>query len=135
MIKLEVLDCPNSDYLGEYTFYKNLLYVGSSIDADLCVEDLKVKSLHLIIEVVEEQLLAHLGKTAEVFWVNGKRSGKLKFLASGDELTLGETTLKVVSFAQTKIETKRDALNKNTEELIRDKSPLLAYIKELQKSL
>ena len=135
MIKLEVLESPNADYLGEYVFFKNLIYVGSNIDADLYLEDKAASSNHIFIEIVDGQLLAHLGKDAKSFWVDGKLTTKFKFLHPGNILKAGETKFKILGFENSKICTKREILNKNTDELIQSNSPLLGYIKELQKRL
>ncbi|MEX0797818.1 MAG: FHA domain-containing protein [Bacteriovoracaceae bacterium] len=135
MIKLKVKECPNPDYIGSYTFDKNLVYIGGNIDADLLLDDSDVGSNHLFIEIVNNQLLAHLNKDQDFFLVNGKRTTKFKFLNVGQDIKIGSSVVAVEIFAPTDIVAKREVLNKNTEELIQENSPLLEFIKELQKEL
>lgn len=135
MIQLKVEECPSSDYVGEYIFHKNLIYIGANIDADLYLEDGALVGNHLLVEIVDGQLLAHLGKDAPSFWVDGKLATKFKFLAAGNVVKIGSTKIRIVLFAPTSKTSKREVLNKNTDELIQANSPLLDYIKDLQREL
>ena len=135
MIQIAVKNCPDSEYEGEYFFDKNLVYVGSNHDADLYLPDEKLSRNHLLIEIVDGQLLAHLGKNAQAFKVEGKLATKFKFLSAGNVIEAGGSSFKIMVFAPTVRTTKREWLNKNTDELIRSGAPLLEAVKELQEDL
>ena len=135
MIQIEVLDCPNEDYLGRYLLHKNLVCLGSNREADLRLEDPQLKRNHLLFEIVNDQLLVHLNKGQEFLHVNGKRTTSFKFLKEGDEIAVGGSRIKIQSCQFTSVITKREVLNRNTDELIKEASPLLDFIKELQRDL
>lgn len=135
MIRLKIESCPDPDRLGEYVFHKNLIYIGSSADADLALPDRQAAPNHLFIEIVDGQLLAHGAMENIEFKVDGKLATKFKFLKAGSVVEAGNTAFKILLFAAGSESDKREALNKNTDELIQSRSPLLGFIKELQKEL
>lgn len=135
MIRLNVEQTNSEERMGEYLFEKNLIYIGNNIDADLYLEDNELNSNHIIIEIVDGQLIAHAGTKTEAFWVDGKITTKFKFLSPGNKIKAGKSVINVVEFSPTKRQTKRELLNKNTDELLKEKNELLDVIKSIRESL
>ncbi|MCO4753917.1 MAG: hypothetical protein KC478_05520 [Bacteriovoracaceae bacterium] len=135
MIELEIIHCPNNDFLGTYRIFKDLFHIGSNLSAELRVKDNAIMANHLIIDIEEDRLRATLNLDDGFFLVDGKRTTSLKYLNIGSSFEVGNTRFLVKQFSAQKIVTKRETLNKNTDELIKEKSPLLSYIKKLQTEL
>ncbi len=132
MIVIEVLECPDQDYLGQFSFYKSFIRIGSGQSVEFCLNDKQIKKNHLVLDIQDNQLNAAASEESDLFWVNGKRTAGIKSLKVGDTIQIGETKFKIVNFLNMPIESKRERLNRNTEELIKSNSPLLSYIKNLQ---
>ncbi len=135
MIELELIQCPDNDFLGTYIIFKDFIHIGSNMDADIRVKDAQLKPNHLVIEIIDAQLRATLNLDEGYFLVDGKRTTSLKFLNIGQTFEIGKSRFIVKQFSSQKIVTKREVLNQNTDELIKESSPLLNYIKKLQAKL
>lgn len=135
MILIEVLKCPDQDFLGKFSFFKEFIRVGSSTNVELYLNDKDLCKSHLVLEVQGEVLTATLSGEQSLFWVNGKRTAGVKRLKVNDLISIGRTEIKVLSILKQDLKTKREALNLNTEELIKEQSSLLKYIKALQEEL
>lgn len=135
MIQIEILDCPDPDYICELSFFLNPLLIGKNIACDVYLPDKDIPNADLILEVQGDKIMAQLESENDYFWVNEKRSKKIKFLKINDVIKIGASSIRIKNFSQEKIVTKRSLLNKNTEEIITERSPLLELIKEMQKDL
>lgn len=135
MILIEVLKCPDQDFLGEFSFFKDFIRVGSSTSVELYLNDKSLCKNHLFLEVQDGILTATLSGDQSLFWVNGKRTAGVKTLKVSDLISIGNSEFKVLSIQKQDLKTKREALNFNTEELIKEQSSLLKYIKALQEEL
>lgn len=111
MINLSIENARDSDRIGNYTFHKNLIYIGSNHDADIYGPTEHIKSNHVFLEVVEGQLLVHLGRSVEYILVNQKRTTSFKTLKAGDVIELGKFKVRLVSFSETE--------NLNLKELLK----------------
>lgn len=132
MIGLNIVECPDKDYLGEVKFYKDLIYIGKNLSADLYLPDKSLQTNHIFLEVTDGKLIAHSSKHVEYFWVNGKRTKNFKFLGMGDQIKIGTSTIKVVIFSPSTTIDKRTGLNNATDILINSKQSLLPLVQSLQ---
>lgn len=134
MLVIQITKAKDENLKGTYRFGKNLVHIGSHQDSDLMLPQDEVALRHLFIEVVEDQLIAHLDRDSEEFWVDGKVVTKFKFLSPASVIRAGETEFRVIEARHETTRSKRELLNKNTDELIKGKSPLLGFIKALQEN-
>ena len=102
MITITITASSDSDRLGEFKFFKDLIYVGSNHDADVYLPSDEVKNNHIFIEIIEEKLIVHLGRDIDHILVNGKRTSTFKKLKIGDVIGIGYTKLRVDSFEESK---------------------------------
>lgn len=132
MIKIKIIESPNSDQIGEYTFFKNIIYVGSNLDSDLYLEDPSLKSNHIFIEIADGQLIVQLSPEIPFILINGKRTTKFKFLTVTNKIKIGDSTLQIEAYALTQWKSKREVLNEKTDALIASNSPLIDIVKSVQ---
>lgn len=135
MINLSINNCPNTDYIGKITFYKDLIYIGSNLSADLYIPDKDIITNHIFIEIIDNKLIAHSHKKVNNFWVNGKRTKNFKFLTVGDKIKIGNTEIEIILFASVEVKDKRMQLNENTDILINQKQELIPLVKSLQEKI
>jgi predicted component of type VI protein secretion system len=134
MIQLTIKESLDSEKIGQFTFHKNLIYIGKDYGCDLYINDNQINFNHIFIEVVNSRLICHLGKSTDFILVNKKRTTGHKHISIGDSIKIGETLLIIDSFIETKSQTYRDSLNVQTESILNEDRDLLQILKEVQKS-
>lgn len=88
------------DLLVAKDFDRDIIKIGRLSSAHLCLDDEKVSRIHSVIEVGADGALSIIDMgSVEGTWVNGKRVNK-GTLAFGDEIKVGNTTIKVENVAQ-----------------------------------
>lgn len=132
MIQITTHSSPDKDKIGTSLFNKNLIYVGNDHMCDLYFHDDQVIPNHLIIEVIESKMIIHPHKDIKYFLVNGKRSTSHKYVTIGNKVKIGNTEFTIDNFIETSYSTVKDNLNKLTDELIKEESPLLDIIQNIQ---
>lgn len=130
MIHFEITDGPDLNTRSEFKFFQNQIYLGSS-SGDLWIKDPHLFASHVMLEVIGTELLIHPQKNVEYFLINGKRATNIRKLKAQDEVQIGQTKFKVLSFEETSIETKADVLNKKLGKLIESNSAKLNVIEHL----
>jgi len=132
MIQLTVLDSINPNKCMQYTFYKNLIYIGSHPSCDLFFKDNLLSNIHIFIEVIDSKLLIHLDKSTDYIHVDGKKTTAHKTINIGSQIIIGKNTFKIDNFL---FETKEDykkKLNTLTENIINEDPETLKILQELQ---
>lgn len=130
MIHLEVLSSPDQDVINSYEFHHNQIYLGHS-RGNLQVRDPKLLDNHLMIEVIENDLLVHPQKSVEFYLLNGKRATEIRKIKTGDTIGIGDTTLKIRGFQESSYPSKKDVLNAKMNQLIEENSPRLKVVEKL----
>jgi hypothetical protein len=134
MIQLTVTSSTDEDKIGQFTFYKNLIYIGAHKSCDLYLNDKALDKNHIFIEIVDSKLLVHLGQETPKILINGKITTGHKFITPGITLDLNGNTLKVDSFIETIDKSYKEELNSLTEEIIENQPKVLEFLQELQQS-
>jgi hypothetical protein len=132
MIHIEVLQSSDSNVLAPFNFFQNQIYIGRET-GDLCINDKNLNTSHIMLEVVENELLIHPQRGTDFFLINGKRSTIIKKLRAEDIIKIGETTIKILSFSETIKESKKKILNEKLKELMEKNSYRLVAIESLTK--
>lgn len=134
MIHFEITQSPDDNARTHFQFHFNQIYLGRT-DGHLHIQDSALAPNHLMLEVIENDLLVHPQPTVESYLLNGKRATSVRKIKIGDQITLGQTTLKVLSFTLTPTLTKKEILNQKLQTLVEGASSRLAVIESLsQKS-
>lgn len=132
MIVLEVLNSNNNDQLGEYHFYKNLIYIGSSPSCDLFFEDKEIYSNHFFLEIIENKLLIHPHKEVKSFLIDGKKTTSMRYLKVNQVVRFSDIEFKIINYMNTQIEDLRSLLNTKTDELIKNNPDTLELISQIE---
>lgn len=134
MIHLEILIGPDKNALGSFQYFQNEIYLGKT-SGDLHVQDSQLKDIHLMIEVVEKDLIVHPQKSVEFYLIDGKRSSSIRKVKAGQKLTIGGTTIKIVGFEFTEMPSKKAILDTKLAQLAEQNSPRLVVIEKLAKMM
>ncbi len=130
MVHIEIIQSPDVNVITQFKFHKNEVYLGS-VHGDLLIDDSEVKSSHLMIEIHDQEMLVHPQSGVEFYLINGKRATTIRKIKSGDVLTLGKTTLKILDYFLTEALTKKIVLNAKLASLIDRNAPRLPVVEML----
>lgn len=132
MINFEIINSPDSNVISEFKYFQNQIYLGRTT-GDLWIDDQDLLTSHIMLEVIEKDLLIHPQKSVEFYLLNGKRATAIRKLKPRDEITFGKTKLRVISFEETPKESKKEILNKKLNALMEENSPRLTVVESLTK--
>jgi hypothetical protein len=132
MIQIEIIQGPDQNTISPVKYFQNQIFIGRS-SGDLQIDDPELNKLHLMLEVIGQDLILHPQKGVEFYLLNGKRSSVVRKIKTTDSITVGKTTFKVVSFEETIREKKKDILNRKLNQLIEDNSLRMPVIENLSK--
>lgn len=127
MIHFEIIQSPDLNVKTSFQYFKNEVYIGSKA-LDLAIADPGIRDCHLLIEVPEKDLLVHPQKDVEFYLINGKRATTIRKIKTGDTVTFGNTTLKIIAFEHTFRASKKDILNEKLAQLIEQQSRRISVI-------
>lgn len=134
MIQFEIVGGPDQNVMSAYTFNQNQIYLGRST-GDLWINDPELHASHLLLEVVEDTLLVHPQKEVDHYLLNGKRATTIRKLKINDQLQLGNTLLKILSYKESPKVSKKMILDQKLAQLIEENSPRLDAIEALSKRM
>lgn len=132
MIQIEILESPDKDVETSFQFFHNAIYLGRT-SGNLHIKDPGLNQTHLMIEVVESDLIIHPQKAVESYLLDGKRSTTVRKIKLNQKITIGHTTLKVIAFEETQFPSKKAILDQKLSQLIEQNSPRLSVIEKLSK--
>ncbi|MGE3609439.1 MAG: hypothetical protein AB7I27_07615 [Bacteriovoracaceae bacterium] len=132
MIQFEVVQSPDLNAKSVFQFYKNQVYLGKN-SGDLHIQDLKLQGLHLLIEVIQNDLIIHPQKNVEHYLINGKRTTTVRKIKVNDVIGLGNTLIKILSFENTPLLSKKAILDRKLSDLAIKNSPKMGLIEKLTK--
>lgn len=132
MIHIQIVQSPDTNILTEFRYFHNQLYVGRS-SGELWIQDKDLFASHIMLEVIGKDLLIHPQRGVEFYLLNGKRASAIRKLKINDQVTIGQTIIKVLGFEETIRESKKDVLNKKLNQLIEENSQRLNVVESLTK--
>ena len=132
MIKFEITESPDQEVLSTFEYFHNLIYIGRT-NGNLTIQDPELLRSHLLIEIIEGEVIVHPQKDVEFYLINGKRATTPRKLRPNDTVSFGKTTLKLLSFEETAPSSKKNILNKKLNSLIESNSHKLPVIESLSK--
>lgn len=134
MIQFEVVQSPDLNAKSVFKFYKNQVYLGKN-SGDLHIHDLQLQSSHLILEVIGQELVVHPQKNVTSILINGKRATTVRKIKALDTIGIGNTLIKVLSFEDTPLMSKKQVLDAKLNDLMNQNSPRIAVVEKITKSM
>ena len=134
MIQLEILSGPDRNALGNFQYFQNEIYLGRT-SGDLRIQDPQVLESHLMIEIVESDLIIHPQKKVEFYLIDGKRASTIRKIKAGQKITIGGTTFKIINFSFNEMPSKKVILDLKLNELSDINSPKLGVVEKLAKMM
>lgn len=132
MIHFEVIQSLDNNSLSPFKYFQNQIYLGRD-HGDLCINDPSLNSSHLMLEVIGNELLVHPQRGVAFYLVNGKRASTIKKVKPRDEISIGKTILKIISFEETPFQHKKDILNQKLNQLVAQDLLRVSVIENLTK--
>jgi hypothetical protein len=132
MINFVVNESPDNNVITSFQFFQNQIYLGRT-SGNLCIDDKSLRESHVMLEVIGKELLIHAQKDVDFFLINGKRASAIRKIKVNDQITIGQTVLKVLAFEETAFEGKKNILDRKLDHLIETNSPLVPVIEQLTK--
>lgn len=134
MIQFEVVQSPDLNAKSVFKFYKNQVYLGKN-SGDLHIHDLQLQSSHLILEVIGLELVVHPQKNVTSILINGKRATTVRKIKALDTIGIGNTLIKILSFEDTPLMSKKQVLDAKLNDLMNQNSPRIAIVEKITKSM
>lgn len=134
MIEIQLIDGPDEKVKGTYKFFQNQVYLGRR-GSTMHIQDPALAESHLMIEVVEGDLIVHPQAGVEFYLIDGKRAASIRKIRPGQVLTIGRTQLAILSFEQTNFATKKSILDAKLAQLIEQNDLKLNAIEVLAKAM
>jgi hypothetical protein len=130
MIHFHIIESPDCDVREEYKFFQNQIYLGKK-DGNLLIKDPQILDSHLMIEIIEDQLIVHPQKGIDYYLIDGKRATTIRKIKRQQKITIGKTSIKILDFAETPFPSKKIILDDKLEELAKENSPRMEVIEKL----
>jgi hypothetical protein len=130
MIHIQITNSPDLNVLSDFHFFQNEIYIGRSA-GNLHINDQSLLKSHIMIEVLDKDLIIHPQKGVEFYLIDGKRSSTVRKLRPEQVISIGQTTIKILKFEDTHSQSKKDLLDTKLASLIESESPRLLVIEKL----
>lgn len=134
MVHLEIIESPDQNVLTSFQFFKNEIYLGYSF-GNLFIKDSLLLPSHLMIEVVEKDLIVHPQKNVESYLIEGKRASTPRKIKVGQIISIGQTKFKIIAFEETIIKTKKNILDEKLGTFVEGNSSRLTVIEKLARMM
>jgi hypothetical protein len=132
MIEFHITESPDTDVCSTFKFHRNQVYLGFS-SGDLFIKDKALKPSHLMIEAIGPDLIVHPQKDIGHYLINGKRATTIRKIKIGDQIGIGQTVIKILSFDETLHRTKKEVLDEKFTKLLEGNSSKLPVIEAISK--
>ena len=134
MVHLEIIESTDQNVLTSFQFFKNEIYLGYS-SGNLFIKDSSLLPSHLMIEVVEKDLIVHPQKNVESYLIEGKRASTPRKIKIGQIISIGQTKFKIIAFEETIIKTKKNILDEKLGTFVEGNSSRLTVIEKLARMM
>jgi hypothetical protein len=127
MIEIEILTCPDKDFLGTFKFDRNIISIGhpsKNINCDLLINDPKIEELKFLLQLDSSKLIFKplIENSKTPFWLNGKKESSVLILKINDRLKIGDTLLHFKNFTFTALVNKQELIDNNLTNIFKDES-------------
>lgn len=130
MIEFEIIRSPDLDIQQIYSLYYNQIIIGRTRGHTL-IDDHQILDSHLMLEVIENDLIVHPQPGVTHYLLDGKRATNVRKIKVGQKITIGGTELVIKDFKETVFKTKKMILDEELAHLMEIDSPKLAIIEEI----
>jgi len=130
MIHFQITDSIDSDVIEEFKYFQNQLYLGKK-EGNLIIHDPQLRDTHVMIEIVEGELLIHPQRGVDFYLIDGKRATTIRKIKAHQKITIGSTTLRILDFAETSYPSKKSLLDEKMSILANENSPKMAVIEKI----
>jgi hypothetical protein len=130
MIEFEIIRSPDLDIQQKYSLYYNQIIIGRNRGHAL-IKDNQLLDSHLMLEVIENDLILHPQPGVSHYLLDGKRATNVRKIKVGQKITIGDTEFVIKDFKETVFKTKKMILDEKLAHLMEIDSPQLAIIEEI----
>ena len=134
MIHFEILKSPDAGMITKIEFFQNVIFIGKT-KGNIIIADPSLSESHVMIEVINNDLIIHPQKNVDYYLIDGKRATSVRKIKPDQVITIGQTSFKIINFEESKIKSKKNTLDEKLNSLIETNSSRLAIIESLAKMM
>ncbi len=134
MIHFEILKSPDAGMITKIEFFQNVIFIGKT-KANIIIADPSLSESHVMIEVINNDLIIHPQKNVDYYLIDGKRATSVRKIKIDQVITIGQTSFKIIKFEESKLKSKKNTLDEKLNSLIETNSSRLAIIETLAKMM
>jgi hypothetical protein len=116
MISIKILECSNSNLIGNTVFYSNLIEIGST-NGDILLQSKDYMNHLFYVETVEDYIQIIPNPNIDFYLLNGKRSLSQRKLQKSDTITYNDFVFSVIDFSYTEMINYDDIISKKFNDL------------------
>lgn len=131
MISFKILSSPDYEINTQtYTYYQNIIYLGFA-QGHFFIKDSELIDNHLMLEVLDNDLLLHPNPKIESFLIDGKRATSVRKLKINQIVTIGNTQIQILDFKNTEHLTRKEILDAKLNQILERDDSRLTIIEKL----
>jgi hypothetical protein len=134
MIEIEFIDTPDHRIKENFIFHQNEIYLGRRGE-NFFILDPELKDSHMLIEIIENELIIHPQSGVEFYLIDGKRASTIRKIKTQQKITIGKTTFKINKFEATNFPSKKFLLDSKLALLMEKDDVKLNSIEILAKAM
>jgi len=131
MIEVDIINSSDHNRVGRYTFQKNKISFGSGGSDELLESESNIIPEHINFEIVDSKIFLNIHNNVDYVLVNNKRTTAKKFLKAGDVITILSSQIKLITFSKNIIQTRKDFLNNQVEQIKENSPELLSVLRSI----
>jgi hypothetical protein len=130
MIEIEITKAKDSNYLGQYKYFKNKIIIGNDHDLHIDTDELKELVFHL--QINQDEIVLNSDQTLFKFHVNGQIAHFPSYLKINDQFSIQGLNFKIINFnSEPKEPDFQQTMKDKLEKVQKDNLELYQIIKSL----
>lgn len=131
MLVVEILDCPDPEFLGEWRFHKNQIQLGFP-EGDISPDVAGLPSYGFMLETYPDLIQGTPHPDLGHWLLNGKRATRPRRLRLGDTISVAGIKLRIKEAVPEEFHSRKSILDGKLQALLSSESKLLPLIKLLK---
>ena len=131
MLVVEIIACPDPEFLGEWRFHKNQIHLGFP-EGDISPDVEGLPSFAFMIETLDGQAQGTPHPDLTHWLLNGKRATRPRRLRVGDMINVAGVKIRLKEASPEVYTSRKSILDARLQQLLSEEAPLLSLIKVLK---
>ena len=133
MIEIEIIESPDTEFLGIYQTFRSRFSVGTK--GILPIADPKLNPIHIQLELDKKGIRVSSVNPGSFFHLNNKKIAGKKQVQIGDLIKIGNTSFKILNFQFLPRVEHRELLKLQYQKITHDSPDIAMLLAQLEKEL